>query len=315
MPRYPSIWLGCTMAARRERRFGLPSIEQSRADSQRAAAQRAAAARPDGVHVSDHRLDVAGGTIPLRLYRPAALAAQPVRPLPAHVFAHGGAFVSGSIEETDGLCCEYAMHAGCLVVSVGYRLAPEHRWPTAAEDVYAALRWVCAEADGLGADSARLSVGGASVGGGLAAAAAMMARDRGELPPLRLQLLEIPALDLTLGSPSATRYASGYLLPRAWLEQGYAMYAPEERQRRDRYASPLLAPDLAGLPPAFVLTCQYDPLRDDGERYERRLRAAGVPVEAVRARGHVHSSTYSAMRSARRYRRIGAEALRRAHHG
>ena len=310
MPRYPRIWLGCTLAARRERRFGLPSIERARADSQRPAAP-----RPGGVRVTDCLLDVPGGTIPLRLYRPRVQAAQPAHPLPAHVFAHGGAFVAGSIEETDGLCCEYALHADCLVVSVGYRLAPEHRWPTAAEDVYAALQWVCAEANTLGADAARLSVGGASVGGGLAAAAAMMARDRDELAPLRLQLLEIPALDLTLGSPSATRYATGYLLTRAWLEQGYALYAPDEGQRRDRYASPLLAPDLAGLAPAFVLTCQYDPLRDDGERYARRLRAAGVPVQAVRARGHVHSSTYSAMRSAGRYRRISAEALRRAHHG
>jgi acetyl esterase len=253
-------------------------------------------------------IEVRGATIPVRIYRPTGTG-----PLPAHVFAHGGAFFAGSIGELDGLCGEYARDARCAVFSVGYRLAPEHRWPTAAEVVYAVLDWVAGHAAELGIDSARLSLGGASAGGGLAAAVALMARDRGG-PAVNFQLLETPVLDLTLSLPSINRFASGYLLTRAWLRRGYEAYVPDEAQRRDGYASPLLAGDLSGLPPTFVLTAEFDPLRDEGEAYARRLSDAGVPVETVRARGHVHGSIYSSMHSARRYRRTMSTALRRAHY-
>lgn len=303
MPRYPRIWLGCWLADRRERRKGLPSVEQVRA-----AASAAGRRPPKGVAVSDRMIEVRGGTIPVRIYRPRDGSA-----LPAHVFAHGGAFFAGSIGELDGLCGEYAQNARCAVFSVGYRLAPEHRWPTAAEDVYAVLAWVAEHAAELDVDATLLSIGGASSGGGLAAAVALMARDRGG-PALRFQLLETPVLDLTMSRPSTERFATGYLLSRTWLQRGYECYVPDEAQRREPYASPLLAEDLAGLPRTFVLTAEYDPLRDEGEEYVRRLRAAGVPVATVRARGHVHGSIYSSMRSARQYRRITAAALRAAHY-
>jgi acetyl esterase len=295
--------LGCWLADRRERRHGLPSVEQVRATAS-AAGQRP----PRGVTVTDRMIEVHGGTIPVRVYRPDVAG-----PLPAHVFAHGGAFFAGSIGEVDGPCGEYARDARCAVFSVGYRLAPEHRWPTAAEDVYAVLSWASEHAQELDVDAARLSIGGASSGGALAAAVALMARDRGG-PALHFQLLETPVLDLTMSMPSIERFASGYLLSRAWLLRGYECYVPDEAQRRDPYASPLLADELAGLPSTFVLTAESDPLRDEGEEYARRLQAAGVPVETLRVRGHVHGSIYSSMRSARRYRRIMAAALRRAHY-
>ncbi|HEU5007579.1 MAG TPA: alpha/beta hydrolase [Jatrophihabitantaceae bacterium] len=303
MPRYPRIWLGCWLADRRERRHGVPSVEDVRA-----AAAAAGRRPPRRVTATDRMLEVRGGTIPVRVYRPKGAG-----PLPAHVFAHGGAFFAGSIGELDGLCGEYARDARCAVFSVGYRLAPEHRWPTAAEDMYAVLEWVAAHANDLDVDGDRLSIGGASAGGAVAAAVTLMARDRGG-PALRFQLLETPVLDLTMSMPSIEHFASGYLLSRAWLRRGYEHYVPDEAQRRDPYASPLFAGDLSGLPPTFVLTAEFDPLRDEGEAYALRLREAGVPVEMVRARGHIHGSIYSSMRSARRYRRTMAAALREAHY-
>lgn len=262
MPRYPRIWLGCVLADRRERRRGVPSIEEVRRGASMAARR-----PPRGVAVTDRMIEVRGGTIPVRVYRPDGAG-----PLPAHVIAHGGAFFAGSIGELDGLCGEYAQHARCAVFSVGYRLAPEHRWPTAVEDVYAAPSWVAEHATEIDVDAARLSIGGASAGGGLAAAAALMARDRAG-PTLRFQLLEAPVLDLTMSMPSTERFASGYLLSRAWLRRGYEYYVPDEAQRREPYASPLLADlaDLAGLPATFVLTAEFDPLRDEGEEFARRL--------------------------------------------
>jgi len=303
VPRYPRIWLGCWLADRRERRHGVPSVEDVRA-----AASAAGRRPPRGVTATNRMIEVRGGTIPVRAYRPKGAGL-----LPAHVFAHGGAFFAGSIGELDRLCGEYARDARCAVFSVGYRLAPEHRWPTAVEDVYTVLEWVAARANDLDVDGERLSIGGASAGGEVAAAVALMARDRGG-PALRFQLLETPVLDLTMSLPSMEHFASGYLLSRAWLRRGYECYVPDEAQRREPYASPLLAEDLSGLPPTFVLTAEFDPLRDEGEAYARRLRESGVPVETVRARGHVHGSIYSSMRSARRYRRTMAAALRRAHH-
>jgi acetyl esterase len=303
VPRYPRIWLGCWLADRRERRHGVPSVEQVRA-----AAASAGRRPPRGVTATDRMIEVRGGTIPVRIYRPKGAG-----DLPAHVLAHGGAFFAGSIGELDGLCGEYARDARCAVFSVGYRLAPEHRWPTAVEDVYTVLDWVAGHPTELDVDAARLSIGGASAGGALAAAVALMARDRGG-PPLRFQLLETPVLDLTLSQPSTKQFSSGYLLSRAWLRRGYEAFVPDEGQRRNPLASPLLAEDVSGLPPTFVLTAEFDPLRDEGEAYARRLREAGVPVETVRARGHVHGSIYSSMRSARRYRRTMAAALRRAHY-
>lgn len=309
MPRYPSLWLACLRADRQVRRHGLPSIEDRREAERRQADQ--PTDRADGLQVADHKVPVEGGTITVRSYRQPA-----TQPAPAHLLAHGGAFCTGGPGQVDALARRYAATVGCAVFSIDYRLAPEHTFPTAAEDYYAVLAWVSAQASRLGVDASRISVGGVSVGAGLAAAAALMARDRAG-PSIAFQLLEIPQLDLTLSQPSMARYADGYLVTRAELLRGVTNYCPDPAQRRHPYASPLLAPDLRGLPPAAVLVNQYDPLRDDGERYAARLRAAGVAAELIHAKGHVHSSTYSPMRSARRYVDRTSDALRgaaRRHH-
>jgi acetyl esterase len=183
------------------------------------------------------------------------------------------------------------LKAGCVVVSVEYRLAPESPYPGPVEDSYAALTWTADNADRLGIDPARIGVGGVSAGGGLAAATALMARDRGG-PQLKFQLLEIPVTDTTLSQPSVEEFATGYGLTRAELSEGYGFYLPDDTQAHEPYASPLLADDLSGLPSAFVLTCECDPLRDEGEAYAARLRAAGVDATLYRAAGHIHGSTY-----------------------
>jgi acetyl esterase len=302
--RHPYVWLACRLAARSEGTVDTRPVSERRADLDGVRPVRPA----DSLVVVDHEVPVEGGTIRVRTYRPATT----VR-LPAHVLMHSGSFWSGSVETIDPLARLYAARANCVVASVDYRLAPEHPWPTGIEDSYAALRWVVDQADELKVDTTRVSVGGVSAGGGMAVVVAMMARDRGG-PTLIFQLLEIPVTDLTASQPSMTSYATGYLCTRAALLEGYAFYVPDPAQRSAAYASPLLAPDLSGLPPALVLTCQYDPLRDEGEALAARLTEAGSPTRLVRAKGHVHSSTYSSkLRSARRYQELTADALRSAY--
>ncbi|KAA1415956.1 alpha/beta hydrolase [Nocardioides humilatus] len=236
--------------------------------------------------ITDHQVELGDRTITVRVYRSPGPQQRP-----AHVFLHGGAFWLGSVAEYGPLCRWYALKAGCVVVSVDYRLAPESPYPAAVEDAYAALRWVFDQAEMLGVDARAISIGGVSAGGGIAAATAIVARDRGG-PALRFQLLEIPVTDLTLSQPSTQEFAEGFLLTRAELCEGYGFYVPDPGRRTDPYASPLLAADLKGLPPAFILTAECDPLRDEGEAYGRRLEGAGVPVRVHRASGHVHGSTY-----------------------
>jgi acetyl esterase len=247
------------------------------------------------------------GTVPVRIHTPDGPA-----PMPAHVLMHAGAFCYGAPQELDPLAAEYARAAGCVVLVPDYALAPEHPYPAALEDCYAVLRWTVAEAGSLGIDATRISVGGISAGGALAAALTLLARDRGGPAPI-FQLLEVPVTDLTLSCASIRRYGRGYLLTAGELAECDARYVPDPQRRLEPYASPLLAADLAGLPPAMVITAQFDPLRDEGEAYARRLRAAGVPTELLRGRCHVHSSIHSGMRSARRIRRQAAAALARAY--
>jgi acetyl esterase len=301
--RHPYVWLACRLAARGE------ATVDTRPVVERRGAVVPATAPDDGLLVVDHLVAVTGGTIRVRTYRPDTSVL-----LPAHLFLHGGGFWTGSVENLDPMARLYAARANCVVVSVDYRLAPEHPWPIPIEDAFAALEWAVAQSDSLGIDTSRVSVGGVSAGAGIAAVLALMARDRGG-PKLIFQLLEIPVTDLTGSSASMSTFASGYLCTRADLLEGYAFYVPDPEQRRDPYASPLLAADLSGLPPAMVLTCEYDPLRDEGEAYAARLREAGSPTTVVRARGHVHSSTYNPkLRSAARYRAQTADALRAALH-
>ncbi len=232
--------------------------------------------------VEDRTIPGPQGDIPVRIYNPGGTGA-----LPALVYFHGGGWVLGSLDMVDGICRSLANRAGCVVVSVEYRLAPEHKFPVAAEDSYAATRWVAAYAAALGVDPARLAVGGDSAGGNLAAVVALMARDRGG-PTLVQQLLIYPVTDSALDTPSYLENADGYLLTKdamAWFWNHYARAAAD---RSNPYAAPLRASSLQGLPPALVITAEYDPLRDEGEAYAARLRAAGVPIELTRYHGMIH---------------------------
>ena len=231
-----------------------------------------------------HIIAVPRGEIRVRAYYPCSDG-----PLPAFVSIHGGGWWLGNIDLYNHSCRATAAATDAAVFAVGYRLAPEHRFPTAAEDCYAALCWVAANADPIGIDPARIAVGGGSAGGNLAAVVALMARDR-EGPALRAQILDIPVTDLTMSTPSITSNGTGYMLTRIGMEECRAFYAPDPADWTNPYASPLLATDHANLPPACITTCEYDPLRDEGERYGAALVAAGVPVLMQRALGHIHGS-------------------------
>jgi acetyl esterase len=304
----PYLWLVCRAAARHE-----PSVD-TRTPAQRRAAVRkdfGPLQRDDGLTVEELTVPVAGGEITVRSYLPKDAAP----PTPAHLFAHGGSFWGGSVDQVDAMARRYSRSARCRVLSIDYRLAPEHPWPTAPEDYYAVLMWTANHAAEIGVDPDRISVGGVSCGGNLAAVAALMARDRGG-PKICHQLLEIACFDATQSSASMQQLATGYLVTKQELELGWVYYVPEGVDRRHPYISPLFADDLRGLPPATILTCEYDPLRDEGHAYADRLRSEGIPVQTIMAKGHIHSSTYSDLPwlpSARRYQRRTAEALARAY--
>lgn len=239
---------------------------------------------PEAVGTAEDR-EIPGplGSIPIRIYTPRGDG-----PFPVLVFFHGGGWVVGSLDSHDPVCRVLANEAGCIVVSVDYRLAPEHRFPAAAEDSYAATQWVAANAATIGGDPTRIAVGGDSAGGNLAAVVALMTRDRGT-PRIAYQMLIYPVTDYySPGTVSYRENADGYLLTRDSMIWFWNHYTPHEADARNLYASPLQAADLSGLPPALVLTAEFDPLRDEGEAYAARLRAAGVPVEAERLAGMIH---------------------------
>jgi len=234
------------------------------------------------VRVEDRLLPGPSGHIPIRIYTPAGPG-----PFPVLVYYHGGGWVMGSIETADGTCRALTNAVPCLVVSVDYRLAPEHKFPAAVEDAYAAAAWIAAEAGSLNGQAGRLAVGGVSAGGNLATVVARQARDRGT-PHILYQLLTVPVTNFDFDTPSYQKNASGYGLTRAMMEWFWAHYLPAAADGQHPDASPLRAPDLRGLPPAFVMTTEYDPLRDEGEAYVQRLRAAGVPVTHTCYAGMVH---------------------------
>jgi acetyl esterase len=269
---------------------GLDYIEQ-RPLIQAAVAQRFPAVEEltATLHVEEHEVTVSGGAVRLHVYRPPTPGTRG-----AYFHIHGGGFTLGSIDDlfTVAKCAHICAEAGCTVTTVDYRLAPEFPYPIAAEDCYAALCWVVAHAPLLGIDESRIVVGGESAGGNLAAAVTLMARDR-QHPPLAFQLLEVPVVDMSADSKahrSLDEFGRGYGLDAEVIESFEAAYLPDERARRDAYASPLCAPDLRGLPPAQVLTAEFDPLRDSGEAYARRLYEAGVPTTIHRFLGHTHGS-------------------------
>jgi acetyl esterase/lipase len=245
--------------------------------------------------------------VPVRIYTPANLEA----PVPGLVYIHGGGFVLGDLDMFHAHVLQLADELGIVIVSVDYRLAPEHPFPAPVEDCYAALKWVAAKAEELGIDPARIGVGGESAGGGLTAGTVLLARDRGG-PELCFQYLGIPELDDRLDTESMREYVDTPLWNRPNAVFSWASYLGAEPGDVSPYAAPARATDLAGLPPAFVTTCQYDPLRDEGIEYARRLAHAGVPTELRHYPATFHGSSFIA--SAAITRRMFAdevEALRR----
>ena len=234
--------------------------------------------------VEDRSIPGPAGDLPVRIYRPETDA----RTLPAFVYFHGGGHVIGNLDTHDTVARNLCNGAGCIVVSVDYRLAPEHKFPAAAEDALAAVRWCAVHGAGIGIDPRRMAVGGDSAGGNLAAVAALMARDAGG-PAIRLQVLVYPVTDYACDTESYRTYSDGYgMLDARSMRWFRDHYLRGDADRLDWRAAPLRAGDLTGLPPALVLTAQCDVLHDEGEAYARRLRAAGVEVEYRKARGLIH---------------------------
>ena len=226
-----------------------------------------------------------GQPMAARLYRPRGSAD---RDCPLLLFLHGGGWVAGDLAAYDPLCRELSHAARCLVVAVEYRLSPEHKFPAAPLDSWAALRWVAQHARQLGADPERLAIGGDSAGGNLAAAVTQLARDnRG--PALAFQLLVYPVTNHAFDTASYREFAEGYLLTRKGMQWNWNHYLPNDAAGATKLASPLRAADLAGLPPALVITAECDPLRDEGEAYAHRLREAGVTVVVRRYEGALHA--------------------------
>lgn len=239
----------------------------------------ALAGPPEPVHkVEDRALP---GGIRVRVYTPSGQV-----PKPALVYFHGGGWVLGAPETIDAPCRRLANASGCVVVSVDYRRAPEHHFPVPAEDCYAATRYVAEHAKDFGVNPRRIAIGGDSAGGNLAAAVALMARDRGG-PSLAFQLLIYPVMDYSFDAPSYRTFGHGYTLTEAAMRWFWGQYLARPEDGRNPLASPLRA-DLRGLPPALVLTAEFDPLRDEGEAYAARLRAAGVAAKERRYDGQVH---------------------------
>ncbi len=267
LPSYPAIGAVAARALYRETRGKL------------------SAAPPEMAHVADLRATGPVGDVPVRLYRP--LGARDDERLPVLVFFHGGGWTIGDLDTHDVPCREFADLARCAVVSVGYRLAPEHKFPAAFDDAVAATHWVHAHADALGIDASRLAVGGDSAGGNLAAAVAIAFRDTWG-PRIAMQVLVYPATDMAADAPSHGAFADGYLLTRdaiLWFKDNYLRGREDEADWR---ASPLRARDLAGLPPAYVITAGFDPLLDEGRAYADRLRAAGASVTYECFAGMIH---------------------------
>jgi acetyl esterase len=247
--------------------------------------------------------------IPIRIYRPV-----PGGTLPALVYFHGGGWVLGGLDSHDRECRALANLSGCTFIAVDYRLAPEHPFPAAVEDAYAATRYIADHAAEFGIDPQRLAVGGDSSGGNLAAVVTMIAREKGG-PKIAFQLLVYPAVDATDDHrPSMVQYAEGHFLTRPLMDYFLRLYFPKPEDRRTVQASPLFATDFRGLPPALVITAECDLLRDQGELYAQKLRDAGVPVTVKRYDGMIHPffSFGGIMDAARAAHAAAASAVRSA---
>lgn len=256
------------------------SVADARAQSLRLAAM---APRERVPLLREFEIEGKHGNIPLRLYYP-----NENKNLPIVIFFHGGGWVLGNLETGDAVCRQWANGAQALVVSVNYHHAPEYKFPAAADDAYAATRWISEHAAEIGGDASRIAVSGMSAGGGLAATTTLMAREMGT-PHIAFQLLWVPVLNYFFETNSYRENAEGYGLTRAGMMWFWEHYLNEPRDGENPYASPLRAETFANLPPAFILVAQYDPLHDEGVAYAEKLRAAGVAVELREYAGMVHA--------------------------
>ena len=263
--------------------------------------------------ITDTTIPGAGGEMPARIYTPAGADGGP---LPCLLYVHGGGWVIGDIAGTDSICRAVANRARCKVVAFEYRLSPEHKYPAPLDDCYAALRWLAENAASIGVDPERLAVGGDSAGGNLSAAVALRARDEGG-PPLRFQLLVYPVTDHRFDTESYRENGEGYLLTTDTMRWFWDHYVNGPSDSESPYVSPLRAKDLSGLPPAMVITAEYDPLRDEGEAFVAKLREAGVPVTLRRFDGQIHGfwQMMGVFPAAKEAAEVAAEELRRAFAG
>ncbi len=232
--------------------------------------------------IEDRQIPGTYGAIPVRIYTPEGTG-----PFPVLVFFHGGGFVIGDIATYDTICRKLTNGAQCITVSVDYHLAPEQKFPAAVEDAYDATNWIAKNCATFHGDPKRVAVGGDSAGGNLAAVVSLLARDQGG-PSLIYQVLIYPTTDLRGQAASINENADGYLLTKQDMTWFTNHYLPNEDEKLNPQASPLLASDLSGLPPALVITAEFDPLRDEGEMYADRLKEAKIPVTATRYNGMIH---------------------------
>jgi acetyl esterase len=293
--------------------MNLPDLSALSAEAAREMTRQQRAALPPGPDATVEDLSIPGpaGSIPARFYRPVDAGD---RALPLLVWFHGGGFVIGSVHESDADCRRLTETAGVAVLSVEYRLAPEHRFPSAADDCFAATAWAAENASRLRIDPRRLAVGGDSAGGNLAAVVALRAAERGT-PRIAFQLLVYPVTDLvSMETPSHHENATGYFLTRTTMVWFRDHYTPDLAMRQNPHASPLHARVPHDLPPAFLLTAEFDPLRDEGEAYGKRLEAAGVPITIRRYDGMIHGffSMSGFLEGGRRAVADAAAALRAA---
>ena len=233
--------------------------------------------------VEDRAVPGPAGDIPVRIFRPRAIDT----PMPGLVWYHGGGWVLGSLDLAEVSCRQLAVDADCIVISVDYRLAPEHPFPAAIDDCLAATAWVHANAAEIGVDPQRLAVGGDSAGGNLAACVAYGARE--QAMPLVLQLLVYPVVDADFERASYVDNAEGFLLTSDAMRFYWDLYVPDPGQRTDPLVAPIHAVDLSGLAPALIITAEFDPLRDEAEAYGEALRAAGVDATTKRYAGMIHA--------------------------
>jgi acetyl esterase len=282
MPLDPQV---ATWRARRIADQVRPLYTQTLAEARAAdlAEIRAGGGTPEPVHeVLELVMSVGDAELPLRLYRPTGQS-----PQPALIYFFGGGWTLGQIDTCDGICRTLANAVGCVVIAAGYRLAPEHKFPVPVHDCYDAVSWIAGHAEELGVDPSRLAVGGDSAGGNLAAAVTLRARQQGG-PRLAAQLLVYPNTCFGADTESIRQNDDPSMFNRRSVGWYWTHYLSSPADGSDPLASPLLAADHAGLPPALVITAEYDPLRDEAEQYAHRLAAAGVPTELSRYDGMMH---------------------------